>query len=133
MRNAENKTIGIISAQIGQESVENERAHVYLGKRLHDLGLSHSEILGYYKGQPEKTFLCILESEEHITKLENLAFDFGQESVLISEPSRKSYLYFTKTGKRENIGTLEEVSSVEGLESFSIVTIGGKETIWTCR
>ena len=131
MRNAENKIIGIISAQT--DSTGNERAHVYLGKCLHDLGLSHSEILGYYKGQSEKAFLCILEDEEHITKLENLAFDFGQESVLISEPDRESYLFFPETGKRENIGTLEEVSSVEGLESFSIVTIGGKETIWTCK
>ena len=128
----ENVEICIISAELATNStLVNQSATTRIEIGLQDL--KHTKCLGVYKGTPEVSFLVIIHSDKDRAKLIDLAQDFNQESILISRPDRSSYLYMIENGDKIELGELQEVESVEGLDAFTIVTINDRETIWTCK
>lgn len=130
----ENVEICIISAELSSRSVQfNTRTTHNMETILNDYGFSFTQVLGSYKGATEQSFLVIVNSDKDRAKLIDLAQDFNQESILISRPDRSSYLYMIENGDKIELGELQEVESVEGLDAFTIVTINDRETIWTCK
>ena len=130
----ENVEICIISAELSSRSVQfNTRTTHNMETILNDYGFSFTQVLGSYKGATEQSFLVIIHSDKDRAKLIDLAQDFNQESILISRPDRSSYLYMIENGDKIELGELQEVESVEGLDAFTIVTINDRETIWTCK
>ena len=132
--------IAIISAEISESGIErpheldevNAQRSTGLSIALKGKGFSFSQIKGFYNGKSENSFLVVIHSEKDEQTIFELGHMYAQESVLISRQDRSSYLYFCKTGEREEVGTLQEVDSVEGLHAYSIVKMDGREAIWTC-
>ena len=132
MRNqTDQKTIAIISAQRGPNQQDNARAHEYLGKRLNDLRIGHSEIDGVYEGKAERSYLCTIKNDTQLKAVQHLTYDFGQDCLLVSRPDRSSYLFYPESGAKKELGTLREALSAEGLKNYSIVIVSGIEKYYT--
>ena len=114
------KRIVILSAEL--KSLEK---HVNYGrtqnlKRLLDSKkYNYVEALGSYKGSQEKSFV-VDASEDIIQQLRSLADFFKQESILVVDELQKATLIYCN-GKKESIGEMISVSSLKGLENWTMI------------
>lgn len=78
-----------------------------------------------YKGQKEKALILESTNYNKFSELKNIALsiatDFNQESILLIENDDSSSLVYLKNLNQESIGQWTEVSSVNGLDSYSVV------------
>lgn len=87
------------------------------------------EFLGCYKGQTEVSFMDVIDSKNGLEKILDLAKKYNQESILKIDENNKASLIIVDTKDCIPLGQWTEVSSIEGLENYS-VSQNGK--IYSC-
>lgn len=95
---------------------ENDTNTRSLANYLKDQGEVYGRFLGVYKNSQEKSFGVLVEDEEHIKRLLDLAKVFNQESILVLDKSRNGELRYS-SGQVEKIGSLKYISRKEALVS----------------
>lgn len=99
-----------------------------LGRMLDEFNVTYHEVIGYYKGQREVSFMVMLDKDFTVEFFESLAKKFDQECILYRDKYNECYLHYTcpyKKDYNEKLdGSFKQVESVENLDAYSI--IGGK-------
>jgi hypothetical protein len=101
----------------------NERVTAVLKDMIEDLGINYTEALGCYKGESERSFVCILRNQEELETLKGFAFNnFNQESVLYKDSNGQCYLEY-QDGQSEKIGKMVQTNpkAIETLDNYTIV------------
>jgi hypothetical protein len=85
------------------DEYDTMREHLLTGKIM----VNNSE--GYYKGNKEKSFICLLETELQEQMILGIAHAYKQECVLEVElPSRMGYLRYFDGSPRKALGMWKE-------------------------
>lgn len=107
----------IISAELSHhDGKTNMKRTNTLKELIKGTHMPYKEILGLYAGKAESSFLLPLDTlykirEKQIEKIQNLANDFGQESVLVRHCDNSCQLLFN-TGDTVEIGQWNEVDKM---------------------
>lgn len=81
---------------------------------LNDLGFTGLKRLnGVYKGDHEFSWLVVLEKEEDIVTLIELALEYKQDSILFSNSERETMLVHPDGRPHKYIGTLKNTDRTE--------------------
>ena len=114
----------ILSAELdGLSPVENSHRTRILRHCIEDCRLSFSEAQGVYKGGSETSFVVLVDSDDEIQALKDLAFkNFGQESVLYQDANQETYLIFADNST-ERLGRLQQTSKevATSLDNYTIL------------
>lgn len=103
--------------QSNKPKLENNVNHEGVFEFLKGKGYDIQEVDGCYKGDIEKSMLCYGEVTPLINHFLKM---FNQESILLVEEDRLSYLSYTKTGKTERLGRWTEAYD-NNEDSYSII------------
>ena len=88
-------------------SAHNPKA---LAEALKLANLSFKQVLGSYKGTTEDSFVVIANEDAVLSAVKRTAFADGQESVLVVNEDRESFLEFAD-GTKQALGSFQAVSA----------------------
>jgi hypothetical protein len=93
---------------------------------LEDCNLLFGESLGMYKGEPETSFVVIINNSHDLQALKDFAFkNFNQESILYQDANQEAHLIFNN-GAEERLGRLEEVTEEEARKHNAFTLFSGR-------
>ena len=101
----------------------NERVSQVLMDMVSDLGIPFTQALGCYKGDTERSLVCIVRSVEELETLKGFAFNnFNQEPILYKDANGQCYLEY-QDGNSEKIGKMKQTNpkAIEVLDNYTIV------------
>ena len=77
---------------------------------LNDIDLPFKQTLGAFNGVTEQTFVVVINDEQDVDFLKNIAFKtLDQKAILLQDANRQAHL-ITNTGESTNIGKLDVVT-----------------------
>ena len=82
------------------------------------------QVNGSYKGIKESSILVYI-SDKELSSIEKIAREFKQESILIVDSKRNSFLKYLSTNKVESIGRMLKTSKLEALTKDSYSEVNG--------
>lgn len=87
------------------QEFHNEDCHQVIKNVFDDRGINYKELIGFYKGNKEKSLLVFAEHEE---KIKELCKQFKQECYLYADSDRDAFLVYPN--KTEKIGRLKSTT-----------------------
>ncbi len=86
-------------------------------KQIRKLGLPFKCLVGSYEGTLEDSYLITYETMSNLRKIEILADKFSQESILILNEDRDTFLYYLDGTAYDDLGKFTEVSRAKAYEN----------------
>jgi hypothetical protein len=117
------QTPGIPFSVLSAEKVGNRynaKRTANLRAALQDSGLQFTGVVGSYKGDRENGFVVLTPTVVDRMMVTALAAEYEQESILHVDAKRLAVLHYFETCQDVTIGIWASVSSVEGLDSWTL-------------
>ena len=86
-------------------------------------GITWNEAKGMYKGESETSFVVVMDNRDKFKPVMNDIYDIAtrtkQESILVQDAQGESYLCYLTDGRKEKLGKLRQVESIQGLDAYT--------------
>lgn len=121
----------IVSADLaGIDPAQNMQRTMHMEKFLLHNGYEFKKVVGCYKGVKEASFVVIINTVERLETIKKKAIeDFNQYCILLLNQDRTGMLLYAGNRTEQLPGTLQQVSSIEGLDAYTI----DQNTIYTFK
>jgi len=112
----------ILSGESISNTFEGDRqATTTLEGVLADLGLPYKSVQGFFNNSLNNSFVVVIKNEEELEALKAIAFgSFKQDAILHQDSNQRATLHLSN-GTRKALGTLKQVASTDGLDSYTIM------------
>lgn len=85
-------------------------------------GIEFKKVLGSYNGNVEDSYVAIIDDDNKLDEIFDIAAGYSQETILVVDEDRKAYLHDVLTGDVDYIGYFEVIDAlqVKELESWTL-------------